>query len=102
MDIDIINISETSHRLNDKFKSNISIEGYKFPFTTGSKFSKGGVVIYVKDNLNTTERDDLIEISDSIEAIWIEMEKTKNIICGFVYKHPNTDRELYFKLFTVN
>ena len=74
------------HRLNDKFKSNISIEGYKIPFTTGSKFS-------AEDNLNTTECEDLIEISGSFEAIWVEinMYKTENIICGCVYRHPNTD-----------
>ena len=90
LDIDIINISETSHKLKDKFKSNIFIEGYNSPFTTGSKFSKGGVAIYVKDNLNVTKCDDLIEISDSFEAIWVEinMDKTKNIICGCVYRHP--------------
>ena len=76
---------------------NISIEDYKIPFTTGSKFSKGGVAIYAKDNLNTTEHDDLIEINDSFEAIWIEinMVKTKNIICGCIYRHPNTDISIY-------
>ena len=92
LDIDIINISETSQRLNETFKCNIFIEG----FATGSKFSKGGVAIYAKDNLNTTKRDDLIEISDFFEAIWIEinMDKTKNIMCGCVYRHPNTDANL--------
>ena len=83
--------------LNETFKCNISIEGYKTPYATGSKFSKGGVAIYAKDNLNTTKRDDLIEISDSFEAIWIEinMDKTKNIICGCVYRHPNTDISIF-------
>ena len=47
-------------------------------FATGSKFSKGGVAIYAKDNLNTTKRDDLIEISDSFEAIWIENQYGQN------------------------
>ena len=41
MDIDIINISETSQKLNESFNSNLSIESYTCPFTTGSKFSKG-------------------------------------------------------------
>ena len=59
LDINIINISETSHKLKDKFKSNIFMEGYNSSFTTGSKFSKGGVAIYAKDSLNVTERDDL-------------------------------------------
>ena len=73
MDIDVINISETSQKLNESFNSNLSIESYTRPFTTGSKFSKGGVAIYAKENLNVIERDDLKEISDSFEIIWIEI-----------------------------
>ena len=97
MDINIINISETSQKLNESFNSNLSIESYTCPFTTGSKFSKGGLTIYAKENLNVIERDDLKEISDSFEIIWIEinMDKTKNIICGCAYRHPNTDISIF-------
>ena len=97
MDIDIINISETSQKLNESFNSNLSSESYTRPFTTGSKFSKGGVAIYAMENLNVIERDDLKEISDSFEIIWIEinMDKTKNIICGCAYRHPNTDISIF-------
>ena len=55
-----------------------------------------------------TESDDLIKISGSFESIRIEinMEKTKNIICGCIYRHPpNTHLhlwELYFKMLKVN
>ena len=34
------------------------IDGYKTPFVLGSKFSKGGVAIYTKDDINVSERDD--------------------------------------------
>ena len=91
-------LNELIDTQNETFKEEINhIRLYKPPFATGSKFSKGGVAIYAKDNLNTTKRDDLIEISDSFEAIWIEinMDKTKNIICGCVYRHPNTDISIF-------
>ena len=55
--------------------------------STGSKFNKGGVTIYTK------EREDLKKIDDCFEAIWgeIKNDKTKNIICGCIYRHPNSD-----------
>ena len=62
------------------------------PFTTGSKSARGGVAIYVKDDLKAFERDDLNIIENEFEAIWIEIdiEKSKNIICGCFYRHPNS------------
>ena len=90
IDLDIICLSETSQKLNQGFDTNITIGGYKQPFTTGSKFSKGGVALYTKDNINAFEREDLKNIDDCFEAIWVEInnEKSKNIICGCVYRHP--------------
>ena len=66
-------------------------------FATGSKFSKGGVALYTKDNINAFEREDLKNIDDCFEAIWVEInnEKSKNIICGCVYRHPNSDIQTF-------
>ena len=93
MDLDIICLSETSQKLNNDFDTNVMMDGYKQPFTTGSKFSKGGVAIYGKNNLNIIERDDLKKVDDCFEAIWVEIkvDKAKNIICGCIYRHPNSD-----------
>ena len=93
MDLDIINISETSQTENSNFDTNITLEGYKPPFTTGSLLSKGGVAIYVKNNLNVLERDDLNIMHNSFESVWIEIDvnKSKNVICGCFYRHPSTD-----------
>ena len=46
MDMDVLCFSETSQKLNQDFITNVSITGYKQPFLTGSKFTKGGVAIY--------------------------------------------------------
>ena len=51
IDLDIICLSETSQKSNQGFDPNITIGGYKQPFTTGSKFSKGSVALYTKDNI---------------------------------------------------
>ena len=91
LDLDIICLSETGQKLNQDLDTNITLEGYKQPFSTGSKFNKGGVAIYTKDN-NVFEREDLKKIDDCFEAIWVEIknDKTKNIICG-CNRHPNSD-----------
>ena len=97
LDFDIINVSETSQKFNEDFATNILINGYKQPFVTGSKYSKGGVAIYAKEELNVLERDDLNKSDDCFEAIWIEIkvEKSKNLICGCVYRHPSTDISVF-------
>ena len=95
--IDIINISETSQKENVNFASNISLEGYSHPFILGSKTSRGGVAIYVKNNINVFMRDDLNIVDKSFEAVWVEIktDKTKNIVCGCIYRHPNNEVELF-------
>ena len=95
MDLDVLCISETSQKENSEFNLNISIKSYKPPFTLGSKTDKGGVAIYAKEYLNVIERKDLNLVSNHCEAVWIEIlnKKSKNIICGCVYKHPKGDIE---------
>ena len=46
------------------------------------------MTIYVKDS---TERLDLNVIDDQFESAWIEIKikKSKNIICGSIYRHPH-------------
>ena len=92
-DIDVICLSETSQKLNQEFSTNITIDGFKQPFTTGSKFNKGGVAIYTKENINSFIRDDLNKVDDCFEAMWIEInvKKSKNIVCGCIYRHPYSD-----------
>ena len=97
MNLDLICISETSQKNDDDFLSNISIDNYYAPYTTGSNFARGGVAIYAKNNLHVTERLDLKENNDYLEAIWVEIsvKNGKNIICGCVYRHPNSDIALF-------
>ena len=57
-DIDVLCISETSQKENTHFNVNITIDGYRQPFTLGSKTSRGGVAIYVKNDIDVVERND--------------------------------------------
>ena len=93
MDIDLLCITETSQKENSSFQTNIIIDGYRQPFSLGSKTSRGGVAIYAKNELNLIERTDLNIIDKSYEAVWIEIinDKYKNIVCGCIYRHPNCE-----------
>ena len=61
---------------------NINIDGYGQPFTLGSKTARGGVAIYVKEDYNVIEGNDLNKDDNSFEAVWVEIknEKAKNIV----------------------
>ena len=39
---------------------------------------------------------DLNIVDKSFEAVWVEIktDKTKNIVCGCIYRHPNNEVEL--------
>ena len=58
-----------------------------------SKSAAGGVAINVNDKLDHISKDNLNIIDDDFEAVWIEIKnkKSKNTVCGCVYRHPNRD-----------
>ena len=69
--------------------SNVSKEGYDSYFTP-SNSSRGGTCIYVKNAFDSIERTDLNVQHDDFESSWIEIKnkRSKNIICGCIYRHP--------------
>ena len=93
MDLDIVAISETSQRGDIPFSMNVNISGYHKPFSLGSKSARGRVAIFAKENLNVWERDDLNFVCNQFESVWVEIEvkNSKNIVCGCLYRHPNSD-----------
>ena len=65
----------------------------------------GGVVVYIKQGIHFTQREDLSVFNDSIETVFIEIDKfefhsEKNIIVGVIYRPPNTDMKLFSELMT--
>ena len=94
---DVIAITETSQKIiNEDFKTNISMEGY-LNFSTPSNSNKGGTAIYVKNTFDVIERLDLNVTHDQFESVWIEIKnkKSKNIICGSIYRHPHDNLQKF-------
>ena len=88
--MDIIALTETSENDANSFLKNVKIEGYHDPFSTPTLSRKGGVALYVNSEFKVLERTDLNVQTKDYESIWIEIknEKSKNIVCGCVYRHP--------------
>ena len=87
--LDIISITETSHKNSEFFATNVSLKGYN-EFYTSSNSVKGGTAIYVEVNYDTFERSDHKIQNDCFESTWIEIKNkhNKNILCGCIYRHP--------------
>ena len=91
-EFDTIAITETSHKKDKFFSTNVSIDVYN-EFFTPSNSSKGGTAIYVKENHDVFERSDLKTQNDGFESVWVEIKnkRNKNILCGCIYRHPKYD-----------
>ena len=78
--------------------TNIDLEGY-VNFSTATNTNKGGTIIYTKNIYDFTESIDLNICHDLYKSIWIEIKnkKSKNIICGSIYRHPNDNIMAYDK-----
>ena len=61
--------------------------------TNGSNSQKGGVAIYVNNLYDSYDWEDLKKRDNDYETVWIEIKnnKSKNIICGCIYRHPRYD-----------
>ena len=46
--------------------------------------------MYVNSDFKTHERTDLKAQTPDYESVWIEIknDKSKNIVCGCIYRHP--------------
>ena len=83
---DIITLSETW--LNkDIDDSEIELPGYSIIRRDRSERTGGGVIIYIREGLVFSERNDL----HNNEAIWIQVNRTrcKPFIIGRIYRPPN-------------
>ena len=98
INFDIIAITETSQKAeNGSFLMNVDLDGYSL-FSTPTNTCRGGSALYVKDSYLSLERVDLNKTDDHFESTWIEIKnkRSKNIICGTIYRHPH---DTYFQEF---
>ena len=87
-----IDITESKQQVDKDFIVNFDMEGYH-KYNQPSKSASGGVVIYVNSDLDHYKIDKLSKTEDDFESLWIEIKnrEKKSIICGCIYRHPNTD-----------
>ena len=88
----VIGLSETKFMIDKDILTYIDLPGYDF-ISQPSLSNAGGVGFYVRkkstysilSNFTTTEPD--------FEALWIEInvDGQSNLICGVVYRHPNSN-----------
>ena len=93
MPVDILAINETKldHLAPD---SEIAIAGYFHIRRDRSRFG-GGVLLYVRDSIPFSERNDLV--TDSLEMICIEISKphNKSFLVSTWYRAPNSQSALF-------
>ncbi len=79
------------------------MQGYDF-ISQPSLLSSGGVGFYISNNTNYSIREDLSKVTNDFEALWIEMQSDHlqhNIICGVVYRHPNSNIDNFIDYISV-
>ena len=95
---DIIAITETSESSEHSFSSTIKIDEYDL-FHTPTSSSKGGVALYVNEAFDSFERLELKAQTPEFECVWIEIKnsRSRNIVCGCIYRHPRNDMSNFFE-----
>ena len=89
---DVAGITESKQQIGKDFIVNVDINGYH-RYKQPSESASGGVVIYVNDELNHSRLEEFSVTENDFESLWVEISNQKkiNIICGCIYRHPNTD-----------
>ena len=92
-DFTVIGISET--HLKDKPNDFYQINGFNTEYTNRADREKGGVCMYITEQVNYKLREDLCQANSNFESCFIEIEgknRNKNIIVGVVYRaHTSID-----------
>jgi len=94
----IICLSETWLTVNNK--DSVDLPGYNHEGRVRLKKSRGGVSIFIRDQLSYKVRSDLSHMDDEIESIFIEIERSvvgagQNVIIGCVYRPPKASANAF-------
>ena len=91
-EFDVIALSESKLFSNNEPSVDITIDGYCKPVGTNSEATKGGVLLYISNQLNFKPRPDLnIYESKYVESSFVEIINEKsNQIIGVIYRHPTS------------
>ena len=91
---DIIAITESWLDLaGNHFKPEVEIEGFNMFHTDRNRKRGGGVIIYIKDNLQCCVNS-TIKLDDNTESLWLNVKEGKNkLVIGLLYRPPNLSKE---------
>ena len=97
--IDFIMLCETF--LNDRNADLFQIPGYKFIHKSRASLTRGGVGMYIRDDIRFQLRDDIALYHEGeFETIFIEtLPADKSTIVGEIYRIPNTNELLSLNRF---
>ena len=98
----VIALSETW--LNESNADIMNIDGYQHEWKYRSKRSGGGVSLFIKQQIAYKCRPDLSIVTDFMETLFVEIDKSAfnsntHIICGVVYRPPNTSIDDFLATF---
>ena len=100
-----LNHKFTIHSFTESWISNHSaglygMEGYNVEHNYRKDRKGGGVSLFISEEVEYQLRDDLTIQNQYMETLFVELTnntgfKNKNVICGVVYRPPNTDMKLF-------
>ena len=93
IDFNVIGITESRIKRNQKALSNIEIPNYKVE-QCSTESAIGRALLYIKNDILYKVRNDLkMYKSKNVESIFTEIINTNNkdIVVGCVYRHPGMD-----------
>ena len=100
-----LNHKFTIHGFTESWISNHSaglygIKGYNVEHNYRKDRKGGGVSLLISDQVEYQLRDDLTIQNQYMETLFVELTnntgfKNKNVICGIVYRPPNTDIKIF-------
>ena len=72
---------------------------YRILHAQSPKSHPGGASIYTRSDIDYKVWDELNALEDEFESMWVEVNTstTKNVLCGCIYRHSDTDVEKFIK-----
>ena len=93
---DIITMSETWLKDNQKLLDYVNIPGCKLEYANRDNKQGGGVGVYIKEIFTYTERKNIINLDKSIEHYWLEVSginKNSSYLVGIFYQASSTEHD---------
>ena len=94
--------SFTESRISNRSAGLYGMAGYNVEHNYRKDRKGGGVSLFISEEVEYQLREDLTIQTPFMETLFVELTnntgfKNKNVICGVVYRPPNTDMKVFNK-----